>query len=81
MVAMGFIGTQDQMGQEGSGVVRNVGSKVTNISPGQLVMAVGVGLFRSRAVVNKRTCMALPPGMSLDEAGGTIAIFVQHCTP
>ena len=75
MVAMGFVGTKDQMGLEGSGIVRRVGAQVTGIYPRQRVIVVGTGLFRSISVVNQRACMEIPRGMSLEEAAGMVSIF------
>lgn len=75
MVAMGFVGNKNEMGLEGSGIVRRVGSRVTGISPGQRVVVISNGIFQSIAVVNQQSCMEVPSEMSLEEAGGMAAVF------
>ncbi|KAE8324345.1 hypothetical protein BDV39DRAFT_217174 [Aspergillus sergii] len=68
MVAQGVLGAKEELGLEGSGVVRRVGSNVGNVEVDDKVLVLGLGLLRSSAVVSAEQCLRLPDGLSLEEA-------------
>lgn len=56
-------------GSEAAGVVSEVGSEVTALSPGDRVVASGWGgMFAEEAVLHQRTVRPIPDGMDLIEA-------------
>lgn len=60
--------SKNEMGLEGAGVVRNVGSKVTGMKPGDRVMFYAGGAFTSRISVYKDQCVKIPDTLSFEEA-------------
>ncbi|KAF5859548.1 hypothetical protein ETB97_002789 [Aspergillus alliaceus] len=68
MVAMGFMGTKDELGLEASGVVRRVGTEVVDFSPGDNVVVVGGGLLHTRVVIHQQQCRKVPDSLCLQDA-------------
>ncbi|RAH68387.1 putative polyketide synthase [Aspergillus aculeatinus CBS 121060] len=75
MVCMGVVGTKDELGLEGSGLVRQVGSQVTNFQVGDEVVVVGIGLMGTRVIAEERWCMKLPRGMEMEEAAAMLSVY------
>ncbi|KAE8143385.1 putative polyketide synthase [Aspergillus pseudotamarii] len=75
MVAMGFVGSISEMGQEGSGVVRRVGSNVGNIMPGDEILVHDLGPICTRTIVNRQRCLKLPKGLSTQDAVNMGSVF------
>lgn len=73
---MGFIGTPQDLGIEGSGIVQQVGQRVQHLAPGQAVIAISDGLFRTRVVINASHCIKLPVGMPLDDGATITSVFI-----
>ncbi|RAL13936.1 polyketide synthase [Aspergillus homomorphus CBS 101889] len=76
MISMGLMGATDQVGIEGSGIVRKVGSSVTTLQVGQEVVLSGMGLMCTRKILPADSCYPLPGNMSLAEAAATPCIFL-----
>ena len=75
MVALGVIGDKSEFGVEGSGIVRRVGSSVTNVGVGDSVMVVGDGLLCTRKIVAAERCSSLPKGISLEDAATVASVY------
>ncbi|KAM7200798.1 hypothetical protein V8F33_003729 [Rhypophila sp. PSN 637] len=56
------------LGQEVVGVVTEVGSSVTNVKPGETVVATSTGSFGSHARMKHTVCHHTPPHISAEEA-------------
>ena len=67
----------DIPGLEMAGVVALVGPRVRGIAPGDRVMALlGGGGYAERVVVNQAMLMAIPDGMSFQEAASIPEVFI-----
>jgi len=66
------------LGLEGSGIVHEVGSGVTNVKKGDRVVVIKeFGLWTEYAEVEAEDCFPIPASMSLEHAG---ALFVNYVT-
>lgn len=79
MHAMGFIGQKDDIGLEATGVIRRVGPGPHGqaFREGDQVVVCGSSLLRTSAVISSRSCIRLPPGVSLEDAA---TVSVAFCT-
>ncbi|OGM45565.1 polyketide synthase [Aspergillus bombycis] len=77
MVAQGLLGNKEELGLEGSGVVRRVGSSVVNLKVDDKVLAIGFGLFQTSVAIPAEQCLRLPDGISLEEASTMPAAYVS----
>ena len=68
MVGLGMLPAKDELGLEGSGVVRNVGSDVTRLHPGDRVIFLATPAFSTRIVVPEALAIVIPAGLSLEQA-------------
>ncbi|GAB1201523.1 hypothetical protein APSETT445_000098 [Aspergillus pseudonomiae] len=75
MVSMGLVGSKDQLGIEGSGVVRRIGNGIGDIAPGDEVIVMGSGLLRTRTIKNRKYCAKLLRGMSLHDGATVTSVF------
>lgn len=75
MTSMGVIGSVENIGIEGSGIVRSTGSKVKELREGDRVILFGSGLMRSRAKVTEDCCLKIPSDLSLEGAATMTAVF------
>ncbi|KAJ6199405.1 LOW QUALITY PROTEIN: polyketide synthase [Bipolaris maydis] len=65
------------LGLEAAGMVRDVGSGVENLQPGDRVVVVGgTSLFRTAAVVPSTSCWKLPHSLSFEEAATMPCVFM-----
>ncbi|KAJ5537168.1 Fum1p [Penicillium frequentans] len=76
MVAMGLVGHKDQIGIEGSGLVRRVGSDVKDFSPGDRVIVCCKGVFKTRITIDPEHCWKIPDGISLADAASMPTVYV-----
>ncbi|KIA75812.1 hypothetical protein HK57_00426 [Aspergillus ustus] len=76
MVAMGFMGDKRALGFEGSGIVRRLGSEVTDLTVGDRVTLISSGLFTTRAVVRRELCVKLPGELAMDEAATMLVVYL-----
>ncbi|KAJ5762471.1 polyketide synthase [Penicillium nucicola] len=76
MVAMGFFGQSNEMGIEGTGIVQRVGSSVRNISIGDRVLLLDIGILGTHAVVHEQRCAPLPEELSLEDAATMPTVFL-----
>ncbi|KAJ5124866.1 Acyl transferase/acyl hydrolase/lysophospholipase [Penicillium bovifimosum] len=76
MVAMGFFGTKEDLGLEGSGTVLQVGQDVTEISIGDRVVLMHSGVLASNVVVPQEACLKLPEGLSMLDAATMLTAYI-----
>jgi hypothetical protein len=76
MVAMGFFGTKEDIGLEGSGTVLQVGPDVTEICIGDRVVLMHSGVLASNVVVPQEACLKLPEGLSMLDAATMLTAYV-----
>lgn len=76
MVDMGFVGNKDQLGFEGSGVVRRVGSDVKDLSPGDRVTVCHKQIAKTRINIDAALCWKCPDDISLVEAATIPIVYV-----
>jgi NADPH:quinone reductase-like Zn-dependent oxidoreductase len=81
MVAMGLVGHKNQIGFEGSGVVRRVGSAVKDFCPGDRVIPYYKGIFKTRVTIDSERCWKMPDELSLIDAAsmGTVYATAVYC--
>ncbi|KAI9934559.1 hypothetical protein MW887_000174 [Aspergillus wentii] len=75
MITMGFLGDTDQLGFEGSGIVRRVGSSVEHLRVGDRVSFLYDGLFSTQVVVPALLCHIVPEEISLEDAAAVSIVF------
>ncbi|GLA68503.1 putative PKS/NRPS-like protein biosynthetic cluster [Aspergillus tubingensis] len=76
LVGMGAFGDPDELGLEGTGVVNRVASDVKGLQPGDEVMMLSGGLFRTRVVVPARFCLKIPAGLAMDDAATMTSVYM-----
>ena len=63
-------------GTEVAGIVKEVGSKVTHVKPGDKVMGFAfVGAYAEEIVVPAASCFPMPPALSFEEAAAFTMIY------
>ncbi|SPB43239.1 unnamed protein product [Aspergillus niger] len=75
MIQLGFMASRDELGVEASGIVRQCGSNVKQVKPGDKVMLLRPGLFCSRLCVPVSTCVRLPAWCSLEDAASMAVAY------
>ncbi|KAF3389382.1 Compactin diketide synthase mokB [Penicillium rolfsii] len=75
MITMGFLGSTEQLGFEGSGVVRRVGSSVEHLKVGDKVSCIYDGLFATRVICPAIICEPIPEGITLEDAAAFTVVF------
>lgn len=75
MIGMGLFGHTEDMGIEGSGIVRRVGSEVTDIQVDDTVVFMGAGFFQTRIIISARHCVKSPPNITLETAATLPVVF------
>ncbi|RAQ68107.1 polyketide synthase, partial [Aspergillus flavus] len=75
MVSMGLVGSKDQLGIEGTGVIRRIGNGVRDLLPGDEVIVMSSGLLRTRVIIDRKRCFKLPRGMSLHDGATMTSVF------
>ncbi|WP_428275582.1 SDR family NAD(P)-dependent oxidoreductase [Candidatus Palauibacter sp.] len=65
-----------QVGMEGSGTVRQVGSKVRHCAVGDQVAFIAGGCIANHAVVPETLVFAKPDRLSMEEAASTLSVYV-----
>ncbi|KAJ5371780.1 Acyl transferase/acyl hydrolase/lysophospholipase [Penicillium concentricum] len=73
MVAMGFFGSKEDLGLEGSGIVLQVG---LDIAVGDRVVLMHSGVLASNIVVPREACIKLPQGLSMADAATMLTAYV-----
>lgn len=76
MVAMGLVGSKNEFGLEGSGVVRRAGPGVNNLQCGDRVALMHSGILATRVVASQQSCMKLPENLSLENAATMLSVYV-----
>ncbi|GLA83996.1 putative PKS/NRPS-like protein biosynthetic cluster [Aspergillus tubingensis] len=67
--------SKDEFGVEASGIVRQCGSDVEQVKPGDKVMLLQPGLFCSRVCVPVSSCVRLPAWRSLEDAASMAVAY------
>ncbi|GAB1195409.1 hypothetical protein APSETT444_004668 [Aspergillus pseudonomiae] len=75
MISMGVLGKPEDMGLEGSGVVRQVGTSVKSLQVGDRVVLAGKGIFQTSIVVPERCCLKVPQTLSLQQAATMPVVY------
>lgn len=75
MVALGAVGTKEELGLEGSGIVTKVGSDVLDLRVGDRVMVSQVGIFKTTAVIPASRCLPIPEGLSLESGASLPCVY------
>ncbi len=65
-----------EVGMEGSGIVRRVGSAVRHSRVGDEVAFIQGGCIANRVVVNERHVFAKPARLSMEEAASVLSVYV-----
>ncbi|KAL8706673.1 MAG: hypothetical protein Q9201_000307 [Fulgogasparrea decipioides] len=73
MVALGNV--EGYLGQDCSGIVAEIGNKVTNVSVGDRVCALGRDTFSNVLECSALDAVRIPEGMSLTDAASIPAVF------
>jgi NADPH:quinone reductase-like Zn-dependent oxidoreductase len=68
MVGLGMLQGKNDIGLEGSGVVRRVGSDVAHLHEGSLVVFLASPAFSTRIVVPGALVVTIPAELPLDQA-------------
>jgi len=72
----GAAGSWKAIGGEGAGEVMSVGADVTRFKPGDRVMGRCAGAFSEQALMDDAEAIAVPPGLSWEEAGSVAMTFL-----
>ena len=75
MFALGLLGNNLPLGIEGSGVVRRVGSAVTDLHEEDPVIVIQQGTFKTRLVTRDLNCMRIPDEISLEQASAMPCVY------
>jgi NADPH:quinone reductase-like Zn-dependent oxidoreductase len=75
MISMGLMGSVENIGIEGSGVVRSTGYKVKEVKVGDRVIFFGDGMMRTRKTITEDRCIKIPSNLSLEDAATMPAVF------
>ncbi|KAF7180982.1 hypothetical protein CNMCM7691_000111 [Aspergillus felis] len=75
MTSMGLMGDTNDMGLEGSGIVRAVGRSVTTLQAGDRVLFAGKGMMATRKVIPVGSCIKIPSELSLEDAAAGPCVF------
>jgi acyl transferase domain-containing protein/NADPH:quinone reductase-like Zn-dependent oxidoreductase len=76
LIALGVYQGEAPLGSEGAGVVLEVGSEVTDLKPGDLVMGLVSQSFGSKAVTDRRMIVPMPAGWSFAKAASVPLVFL-----
>ncbi|KAJ5379544.1 Fum1p [Penicillium cosmopolitanum] len=75
LVALGLVGDKKELGLEGSGIIRRIGSKVHEFTPGDRIVTFYPGMFQSRIVTAPAWCFKIPDSISLDQAATMPSVY------
>ncbi|RAK94202.1 ketoacyl-synt-domain-containing protein [Aspergillus costaricaensis CBS 115574] len=75
MIQLGIMASKDEFGVEASGIVRQCGSGVEQVKPGDKVMLLQPGLFCSRVCVPVSSCVRLPAWRSLEDTASMAVAY------
>ncbi|MFI0797063.1 type I polyketide synthase [Micromonospora rubida] len=76
VLALGMVPDQEVLGNEGAGVVLDVGPGVTDLAPGDRVMGIFSGSFSSVAATDRRLLTRVPDDWSYAEAAAVPVVFL-----
>lgn len=81
MVGLGMLQAKDELGLEGSGIIRRVGSGVTHLHTGDKVIFLATPAFSTRIMVSASLVVAIPTEISLEGAAtvGCAYSTAVHC--
>lgn len=73
---MGFFGSKEDLGLEGSGSILRVGPEVEGFSVGDRVVLMHPGALGSKVIVPQDTCIHLPESLSMADAATMLTAYV-----
>ncbi|CAG8097448.1 unnamed protein product [Penicillium olsonii] len=76
MVSMGFFGSKEDLGLEGSGIVHRIGSEVKGFAVGDRVALMHTGTLASKVTVPQDACIHLPEKLSMADAATMLTAYV-----
>ncbi|WP_405111599.1 SDR family NAD(P)-dependent oxidoreductase [Micromonospora sp. NBC_01405] len=76
VLALGMVPDQEVLGNEGAGVVLDVGPGVTDLAPGDRVMGIFSGSFSSVAATDRRLLTRIPDDWSYADAAAVPVVFL-----
>lgn len=81
MITQGIMANKEELGLEASGIVRRCGPGVKQYKPGDRVLVMQPGMFRTRVVLPINRCAHLPPKLSLEDAASMAVVYatVLYC--
>ncbi|KAJ6032737.1 Fum1p [Penicillium herquei] len=75
MIAMGLLGTIDEVGLEGAGVITRVAPDVQGIKVGDRVAFGGIGTLRSSVLIQYKRCKRIPDELSMSDGATMMAVY------
>ena len=81
MVGLGMLPAKGELGLEGSGVVRRVGSEVKHLQTAERVIFLATPAFSTRIIVPAALVVAIPTDLSLEQAAtvGCAYVTAAYC--
>ncbi|WP_258016191.1 type I polyketide synthase [Streptomyces sp. AJS327] len=76
LISLGMYPGQPVLGNEGAGVVLEVGEDVTHLQPGDRVMGIIPQAFGPLVVADARTLAPMPEGWSFEQAASVPVVFL-----
>ncbi|BCJ69230.1 polyketide synthase [Polymorphospora rubra] len=76
VLALGMVPDQEGLGNEGAGVVLEVGPGVTDLAPGDRVMGLFPSSFSSVTITDHRVVTRIPDGWSYADAAAVPVVFL-----
>lgn len=75
MVSLGLVGEKQELGLEGSGIIRSVGSDVKGFAPGDKVVTFSRGILQSKIITRPTWCFKVPENISLEEVATMPSVY------
>ena len=73
---MGVVeGTKDGIGLEAAGIIRSVGSEVTDLKVGDRVIMFEHGCFSTRLAISAKLCARIPETLTYEEAATLPCVY------
>ncbi|KAJ5920923.1 Fum1p [Penicillium verhagenii] len=75
MIAMGLLGSIDELGLEGAGLVTRIAPGVEDIRIGDRVAFGEMGALRSRVIIPRERCSKIPHELSMADAATMLVVY------
>lgn len=73
---MGLFGNSEELGLEGSGIIRRAGGGQVQLKPGDRVAMLSKGVNRTRVTVQSSCCFKVPDHISLEDAATMPSVYI-----